>query len=67
MSAEEMVANDALWTATRHHPLENPLRKVSTRISQMLVSSPTASPITDQTMITPSIPHTAMRRGPMRG
>ena len=33
----------------------------------MLVSSPTVSPITDQTMITPSIPHTAMRRGPMRG
>ena len=45
VSAEEMVANDEVWTAMTHQPLANPLQKVSTRITQMLVSSPTVSPI----------------------
>ena len=44
--------------------LANPLLKVSTRITQMSVSSPIVSPITVQTAITPHRPQTAIRRGP---
>ena len=66
VSAEEMVANDAVWTAMTHQPLAAPLLKVSSRISQMLVSSPTVSPIRVQAMTTPHRPPTAIRRGPMR-
>ena len=67
VSAEEMVANDEVWAAMTHQPLANPLLKVSSRISQMLVSSPIVSPITVQTAITPHRPPTAIRRGPTRG
>ena len=40
VSAEEMVANDEVWTAMLHQAIEDPLQKISSRISQMLVSSP---------------------------
>ena len=67
MSAGEMVANDEAWTAMTVKPFANPLQRVSSRITQMLVSSPTASPSRQKTVITPHRPPIAMRRGPTRG
>jgi hypothetical protein len=67
VSAEEMVANEEVWTAIEHQGMANPLQKISTRMSQMLVSSPIVSPITVQTVMTPHAPPTAIRRGPSRG
>ena len=67
VSAGEMVANDEAWTAMTVKPFANPLQRVSSRITQMLVSSPTASPSRQKTVITPHRPPIAMRRGPTRG
>ena len=36
-----MVANEEVWVAMPHQGIANPLQKMSSRISQMLVSSPT--------------------------